>query len=85
MVAPSRGHELIPDLPEQLGPGHRFVDLYTLVPALLDLHEAWGAEEVREFVEEKTREAMDPEDVTTLSALVLRCGTLRQEFGSAAS
>jgi len=59
---------------------HRFADLYTLVPELLDLHPGWTAADIREFVEEKTRADMQAGDDQTLAALHRRCVLLRREF-----
>jgi len=75
-----RNLDLLEGLPLQFSPDHRFVDLYTLVPELLDLHPRWTADDVVEFVEEKTRKAIHPEDKTTLTTLYQRCVRLRREF-----
>ena len=72
--------DLIEDLPVLLAPDHPFADLYTLVPELLDLHPDWTVADVKEFVEEKIRKPLHPEDQTTLNALHPRCQRLRREF-----
>ena len=80
MTVLTMNYELIPSLPVQLAPEHPFVDLYTLVPELLDLHPDWTLEDMKEFLEEKTRKAIHPEDFITLMTLHQRCVRLRREF-----
>jgi len=75
-----RNLDLLECLPLQFSPDHSFVDLYSLVPELLDLHPSWTAEDIVEFVEEKTRNAIHPEDKITLITLYQRYVRLRREF-----
>jgi hypothetical protein len=80
MAPPPKNLDLLECIPLHFSPDHRFVDLYTLVPKLLDLHPSWTAEDMVEFVEEKTRNAIHPEDRTNLITLYQRCVRLRREF-----
>jgi len=80
MTAVARTYELISDLPVQRIPSRPYLDIPTLVPHLLDLHPEWSFEDVREFLEEKTRLPMHPEDQITLRTFYQRCLRLRQEF-----
>ena len=75
-------YELLPDLPVQLAPAVPFFDVPTLVPLLMDLHPSWKFEDLQEFMEEKTRRPVHPEDQITLNAVYQRCLRLRTEFES---
>jgi len=80
MTALAKTYELMPNLPAQRAPAGDFFDLPTLVPQLLDLHPEWGFDDMREFLEEKTRRPLHAEDQITLRALHQRCLGLRREF-----
>jgi hypothetical protein len=80
MTFPAATYDLMPDLPVQHAPPAGFFDLPTLVPQLLDLHPEWGFDDMREFLEEKTRRPLHAEDQITLRALHQRCLRLRREF-----
>jgi len=49
------------------------LDLYELVPLLVGLYPDWSCDEVADFLEEKTRHRVHPEDRITLNAVYRRC------------
>lgn len=67
-------------LPVHPGPPRAFFDLTVLVPQVLDLYPGWDEDDLRSFVEEKTRSRLHPEDVTTLRTVFQQCQRLRAEF-----
>jgi len=73
MTVVTNNYNLLPELPIHRAPVDLFFDIDTLVPQLLDLHADWGWEDLEEFLEEKTRRPVHPEDRTTLRAVWLRC------------
>ena len=80
MTALAANYQLLPDLPVQLAPPDHFLDLHTLVPHLLDLHPRWNLEDLVEFIEEKTRVPVHPEDLISLNTVYQRCDRIRREF-----
>jgi len=80
MTLLAKNYDLIPGLPIHFAPTHPFVDVHTLVPQLLDLHPDWALDDLIEFIEEKTRGGIHPEDHITLRAVYQRCLRLRIEF-----
>lgn len=56
------------------------VNLYELVPLLLNDHPDWREEDIIEFVEEKTHHLIHSEDVITVRALYRRHLALEAEF-----
>ena len=79
MTTQTQNYELLTELPIQRAPVAYF-QFQTLVPHLLDLHEDWTSDDIRDFVEEKTRRPCHPEDLITLRAIYLHCRRLRREF-----
>jgi len=75
--------QLFEHLPLQASPDRPYLDLYTLLPSILDLYPDWSEDDVRSFVEEKTRSRLDSEQVVTLRALYARLVGLRKEFAVA--
>lgn len=63
---------LLPDLPFALPPTPPVFDLYCVVPELLDLNPGWKFDDIRDFIEEKLRRNLNPEDLTTLRAIFSR-------------
>jgi hypothetical protein len=80
MTALSKSYPLIENLPTQMAPPWQFVNYHTLVPYLMDLYPDWAFEDVRDFVEEKTRQPIHGEDNDLLLACYNRCICLRREF-----
>lgn len=76
---------LLGALPVHERPDRPFFDLAVLVPQLLDLYPGWNEDDVRGFVEEKTRSRLHPEDVTGLRVIFQRCSRLRTEFNDGSS
>jgi ribosomal protein S18 len=71
----SAAQELFAELPSHpVSPISR-INLYELVPLLLNEYRDWGEEDLVEFVEERTRQRIHPEDLTTLRAVYQRCLT----------
>ena len=56
------------------------VNFYELVPFLLNENPRWTEQDVTDLVEEKTRQRIHPEDLTTLRAVYWRCVRLEKEF-----
>ena len=73
--------ELFTDLPPQPAPSALFpLNLYELVPLLVNAYHEWDEEDVVEFIEERTRHRIHPEDLTILRAVYQRCMKLEAEF-----
>ena len=69
--------ELLAESPVQYAPRTGFVDLYELVPWLVENFPQWTLDDFEEFLEEKTRRRVHPEDLVTIGAIYLRHHTTR--------
>jgi len=56
------------------------INLYELVPHLLNRYPSWTEEDLLEFLEERTRRSVHPEDLQTLRALYQRHAQWEAEF-----
>ena len=72
--------ELFAGLPVYPAPADYSLNLYELVPILLNDYPGWGETDIIDFVEEKTCQRIHPEEVTTLRAIYQRCHSLDAEF-----
>ena len=72
--------ELFTDLPRHPAPTDYSLNLYELVPILLNDYPGWNEDNIIDFIEEKTCQRVHPEDVTTLRAVYQRCARLKAEF-----
>ena len=80
MVQYANCPELFQGLPVQRVPSTGYLNLYTLIPFLLELYPDWVESDLQNFVEEKTGRRIHPEDQTTMIAVYQRCIRLRHEF-----
>jgi len=71
---------LFQELPVQAAPAAYRLNLYELVPLLLNGYPEWNEQDIVEFVEEKTCQHLHPEDHITLRAVYQRCLRLEAEF-----
>ena len=71
---------LFPELPVQAAPLVYRLNLYELVPLLLNDYPRWKEQDILEFVEEKTGQRLHAEDQITLRAVYQRCLQLEAEF-----
>lgn len=67
-------------LPVQSHPARPFLDLAALVPLLMELYPLWAEDDLRCFIEEKTRSALHPEDLITFRAVYQRGLLARKGF-----
>ncbi len=80
MTASNKNYDLLPDLPSFPPPPIYPLNLYELVPHLLNLNPDWIESDIEDFVEERTRRRLHAEERTTLTVLIERHNRLEEGF-----